>query len=330
MNAIAGRLSPFTRSILTAVAIIATLASACALAQGYPNKPIKLIVGFAAGTGSDFTARLVAQHMSEGLGQLVIVENRLGLGSNLAASEVAKAAPNGYTLYLSTTSSHSAGPYLMERRLYDPINDFTAIGQIVESYFVAVVPPQHPANTVKEFVIWAKSNFGKVNYSSPGVGSSNHLFGAYFNQTADLKMTHVPYKGPLTSDLATDLVQFTFSIPSTVGQLVQAGKLKALAVTSPERLPTLPNVQTMYEAGFPEFQMVLWQGLSGPAALPKEIIARLSAELKRVLAKAEVRERFTNAGTPATYLGPDAFAERIRSDIERWRPIVKSSGATMD
>ena len=326
-------MSQFRRRLLViaAGAVLAIeFASEGALAQGYPSKPIKLIVGFPAGTGVDFSARLVAQHMSEGLGQPIVVENRTGLGSILSASEVAKAAPDGYTLYVSTTSSHSAGPPLMERPLYDPIKDFTAIGQVVESYFVAVVPPQLPANSVKEFVSWAKSNSGRVNYASAGSGSSPHLLGEHFNRIAGLGMTHVPYKGPYTADLVTGQTQFAFGIPSTVGQLVLAGKLKALAVTSPERLPMLPNVPTMREAGYPELQTVLWQGLSGPAGLPKEIVERLSAELKRTLAKAEVRERFAKNGTPATYLAPNEFEELIRADIKRWLPIVKSSGARID
>jgi len=322
------------KNFLYVLAIIVSLplAGRYALAQSYPNKPLRLSVGFPAGVGTDITARILAPYLAEGLGQPVIVDNKPGLGGVLSASEVTKAAPDGYTLCFTTTSSIVTGPYLMDRPPYDPVRSFTPIGQIAEVYFAGVVPHQHPANSLKEFAAWAKANAnaGKVNYASVGSGSVSHLVGAQLDQIAGLRMTHVPYKGSIVADLMSGRIQISFALTSTVAPLVQSGKLKALAVTSSARYPDLPNVPTVREAGYPALEFVLWQGLLAPAETPKEVIGRLSAELKRIVVKAELRERFAKVGNVIAYRGPEEFSALIKADVDRWLPVIKSSGAKFE
>ena len=310
------------------IALAGAIASACASAQSFPSKPIRIVVGFGAGTGVDISGRLIAQHMAEGLGQPVMVENKPGMASVLAAREVAKSAPDGYTLFMCTTSSHVTGPFVTRKQPYDPLKDFTAIGQVVESYLVAAVPAQIPPNSLREFATWAKANKGKVNYASPGVGGSNHLLAERFNQVAGLGMTHVPYKGSGVPELVAGETQFMFNLLATA--ISVGARVKLIAVTSPTRFAELPNVPTVREGGFPEIEAVLWQGLCGPSSIPKETVARLTEELKRVLAKPEVRERFAKVGTPATYRAPVEFAALNRADIAYWLPIIKASGALID
>ena len=313
--------------IVRLIVLAIVMASTCASAQTFPNRPIRIVVGFIAGSGVDVSGRIVAQFLSEGLGQPVVVENKPGLASVLAAREVSKSAPDGYTLFMCTTSSHVTGPFVMRQQPYDPIKDFTAIGQIVESYLIAAVPAQVPPNSLKEFAAWAKANTGKVFYASPGVGGSAHLLAERFNQVADLGMTHVPYKGSGVTELAAGETHLLFGLLATVNI---GPRLKLIATTNPIRIPELPNVPTAREAGFPEVESVLWQGLCGPSNIPKEVVARLTDELKRGLSRPDVRERYAKIGTPATYRAPAEFAELNKADIANWLPIIKASGAMID
>jgi tripartite-type tricarboxylate transporter receptor subunit TctC len=314
-------------------ALLVVAATCGALGQGaYPTKPIRLVAGFPPGGGIDFTARLIAQPLSEGLGQPVVVENKSGAAGVIAASEVAKAAPDGYTLIIANIGPFALAPNMMAQHPYDPVKDFTAIGQLVATYFVAAVPANHPANSLREFIEWAKQNEGHVNFASGGNGSITHLNGELLNQVAGLKMTHVPYKGsaPAVTDLITGQTHVLIDVGAVLTPQIKAGKLKAIAVTSPTRDPELPNVPTAREQGYPQLETAGWQGLVGPAGMPKEAVARLAGELKKSLAKPEVRERFLRAGTPVVERGPDEFAAFIKAENERWLPLIKASGAKIE
>ncbi len=309
------------------IALAAAIAGTNAWAQNFPTRPIRIVVGFIAGSGVDVSGRIVAQFLSEGLGQPVVVENKPGMASIIAARDVAKAAPDGHTLFMCTTSSHVTGPFLTRQPPYDPIKDFTAIAQVVESYLVVAVPASIPPNSLKEFASWAKANAGKVQYASPGVGGSAHLLAERFNQAAGLGMTHVPYKGSGVTELAAGETHLLFGLLATVNV---GPRLRLIAVTSPRRMPELPNVPTAREAGFPEVESTLWQGVCGPGNMPKEIVARLTEEIRRGLARPEVRERYAKLGTPATYRAPPEFTELNKADIAIWLPIIKASGAMTD
>ena len=309
------------------IALAAAIASTNVWAQNFPTRPIRIVVGFVAGSGVDVSGRIVAQFLSEGLGQPVVVENKPGMASVIAARDVAKSAPDGHTLFMCTTSSHVTGPFLTRQPPYDPLKDFTAIAQVVESYLVVAVPASIPPTSLKEFAAWAKANAGKVHYASPGVGGSAHLLGERFNQTAGLGMTHVPYKGSGVTELAAGETHLLFGLLATVNV---GPRLRLIAVTSPRRMPELPNVPTARESGFPEVESILWQGVCGPGNIPKEIVARLTEEIRRGLARPDVRERYAKLGTPATYRAPPEFAELNKADIAVWLPIIKASGAMID
>jgi len=318
--------------LLAAVAMAATGPQAVAQVQPYPNKPIRLVVGFPPGGGIDFTARLVAQYLPEVLGLPVVVENRPGAAGVIAATEVARAAPDGYTLILANIGPFALAPNMMATPAYDPVKDFTPVGQIVATYFVAAVPASLPVRTLAEFVAWAKANDGKVNFASGGNASITHLNGELLNLEAGLRMTHVPYKGsaPAVADLIGGQTQLLIDVGSVLTPQVKAGKLRALAVTSPERDRELPDVPTVREAGFPGLETAGWQGLLGPAGMPKDVVARLSAALSKILGRADVRERLLAAGTPVTLRGPDEFGAFIRAENLRWVPVIKASGAKVD
>jgi tripartite-type tricarboxylate transporter receptor subunit TctC len=279
------------------------LTSAPASAQTYPTRPIRLVVGFPPGGGIDFTARTIAQYMAEGLGQPIVVENKPGAAGVSAASEVARAAPDGYTLILANIGPFALAPAMMAKPPYDPVRDFTAIEQIVSTYFVAAVPVDLPVKNMREFVM-----------------------------VAGIRMTHVPYKGsaPALTDLMAGQTHILIDVGAVLTPQVKAGKLKALAVTSSERDPQLPDVPTMREAGYVELETAGWQGLLGPAGMPKDIVTRLSVELNKVLARADVRQKFADAGTPVTLRGPEDFSAFIRAENQRWLPVIKASGAKIE
>ncbi len=324
------RVSKWLAAALTA--LLVAVPSLPVAAQSYPSKPIRLVVGFPPGGGIDFTARLLAQQMSEGLGQQVIVENKPGAAGVLAATEVARAAPDGYTLILANIGPFALAPSMMAKPPYDPVKDFTSIGQIVSTYFVAAVPVSLPVKTMPEFIAWARANDGKVNFASGGNASITHLNGELVNMVAGIKMTHVPYKGsaPAVTDLITGQTHILIDVGNVLTPQVKGGKLRALAVTGTERDPQLPDVPTMREAGYPQLETAGWQGLLGPAGIPRDIVARLSAELTRVLAKPEVQQRFIAAGTPVTVRGSEEFAAFVRAENARWLPVIKASGAKIE
>ena len=321
------------RSVVRFLTMAVTLGlSAGAHAQPYPSKPVRLIVGFPPGGGIDFTARLVAQHLGEALGQPVVVENKPGAAGVQAAAEVARASPDGYTLILANIGPFALAPNMMAKPPYDPVRDFTPIHQLVSTYFVAAVPASLAARTMKEFVDWAKANDGKVNFASGGNGSITHLNGELLNQIAGTRMLHVPYKGsaPAVTDLIAGQTHLLIDVGNVLTPHVKAGRLRAIAVTSSERDPHLPEVPTVREAGYPALETAGWQGVLGPPGIPREIVARLSTEIRRVLAKPEVRQKFADAGTPVTDRGADDFAAFIKAENQRWLPVIRASGAKIE
>jgi tripartite-type tricarboxylate transporter receptor subunit TctC len=311
-----------------AVAGAATLAAA----QGYPTKPIRLIVGYPPGGGIDFAARTIQQPLQDALKQQVIVEYKPGAGGMLAAGELTRAAPDGYTLLLANTGPFAIAPYLQAKLPYDPVRQFTYIGQISQGSYIAVTRPDHPAKDLREFVAWAKANTGKVNFASGGNGTSTHLNGELMNQATGLDMVHVPYKGsaPAVQDLMGGQTQLLIDAGTVLLPQVKGGKLKALAVTGPKRDPQLPDVPTVRELGIAGLETVGFQGLVGPAGMPRDVVDRLSTELAKVLAQPEVRAKFAAAGAEVHPLGPNDFAGFVKTDNEKWSRLIRERKLQLD
>ncbi|MBL8342870.1 MAG: tripartite tricarboxylate transporter substrate binding protein [Rubrivivax sp.] len=315
-----------------AAAAWAALGSGPARAQAWPARPIKLIVGFPPGGGIDIVARNLQPGLQEALGQPVVIDYKPGAGGLLAAAELARTPADGYTLLVANIGPFVLSPLMKRSRPFEPTRDFTWVGQTSGSGFIAAVPAQHPAGTLKEFVDWARANPDKASYASGGVGSITHLNGEMLNQAAGLKLVHVPYKGsaPAVQDLIGGQVQLLVDVASVLGPQVQAGKLKVLYVTEPQRMAGLPNVPTAREAGFPALESTGWQGLVAPPGLPREVLQKVAAALKTTLARPEVRQRFVQTGSNLIERGPEEFAAFIAAELQRWEPVIKASGATLD
>ncbi len=317
-----------------AAGLFAAAFPAATPAQGvaYPAKPIRILVGFPPGGGLDFTTRLLAPSLSELLGQPIVIENKAGAAGVLATAEVARAAPDGYTLIVGNIGPLALAPNMMAKPPYDPVKDFTPLGQVVSTYFVAAVPANHPASTLREWFEWARANEAKANCASAGNASITHMNCVLLNQVGGINATHVPYKGtaPAVADLIAGQTHILIDILSVLGPQVKGGKLKALAVAMAERDPELPHVPTMREAGYPQLETSGWQGLIGPAGLPRPVADRLADALAKTLAKPDVRERFAKAGTPVTERNPEQFGAFIKSENERWLPIIRASGAKIE
>jgi tripartite-type tricarboxylate transporter receptor subunit TctC len=318
------------KKILTA--LVLAFASGMLLAQAYPTKPIRLIVGYPPGGGIDFTARTIQQPLQEALKQQVIVDYKPGAGGMLAAGELTRAAPDGYTLLLANTGPFAIAPYLQAKLPYDPVKQFTYIAQISQGSYIAVTRPDHPARDLREFVAWAKANAGKVNYASGGNGTSTHLNGELMNQATGLDMTHVPYKGsaPAVQDLIGGQTQLLVDAGTVLLPQVKGGKLKALAVTGAKRDPQLPDVPTVRELGLPGMESTGFQGLVGPPGMPKEVVDRIAGELARVLAQPELKAKFAASGSETLYQGPAEFAAFVKADNEKWSRLIKERKLQLD
>src|SRR6266700_8099210 len=275
------------------LALAMFLASLAVLGQDYPSKPIRLIVPFTAGGGNDSVARLVGKSLSDSLGQQLVIDNRPGAGGVLGAEIAAKAAPDGYTLFLGGVGSHAVNPNLNDRLPYDPIRDFAPVALLAQAPLVLVVHPSVPAESFKAFVALARSRPGQLNYASNGNGSSSHLAAVMFDSMTGVDMVHVPYKGlsPALTDLLSGRVQLMFSSVVAILPHINAGKLRGLAVTGRRRLPSMPDLPTIAESGLPAYEAGSWYGVLAPAGTPREIVARLNAELVKALAQPEVRTR---------------------------------------
>jgi len=293
----------------------------------FPNKPIRLVVPFSAGGGTDLVARLIGQKLSDRLGQPVIVENRPGAGGNIGTDLVAKAAPDGYVLLLAY-ASHASNVGLYPKLPFDPINDFSPIGTIATLPNILVVHPDVPAKSAQELIQLAKSNPGKFNFGSGGVGTPNHLAGEMFKVMTRIDVLHVAYKGIGPSNTAQIAGEIQFSFPGlfTILPQVRAGKVRALAVTSPKRSLVAPEVPTMAEAGIQDFEAVSWYGLLAPAKTPASIINRLNAELVSIVSSPDVRDSLLRQGNEPEAGSPQQFTQRIAADIAHWTKIIRTVG----
>ena len=315
-----------------AAASMVIAGAAPALAQPYPAKPIRIIAAQSAGGGTDLFARMLGQKMTEAWKQTVVVENRPGAGGTIGNEVTARAAPDGYTLLLAT-----AGQMVINQSLYpdaghDPIRDLAPIALFATSPLMLVVHPSVPAHSVGELVALAKSAPNRLNHGSGGGGSPAHLAAELLKAMTGTKMTHVPFKGVAPSVLAViaGQIDLTFASIAAVLPQVKAGRLRALAVSTPRRSPIVPEVPTVAEAGVPGYEVTPWFGLFGPAALPKDIVARLHAEVTRILALPDVRERLANDGAEPGSLTIDEFSAFIRADAARWAKVIKTAGIKGD
>jgi tripartite-type tricarboxylate transporter receptor subunit TctC len=311
-----------------AAVLTVTLAFVAARADDYPSRPVKIIVPTPPGGPVDVIARITANYLQNALGKGMVVENRAGAGNTIGSKDAAEAEPDGYTLLYSSASGLVIAPLLHADAGYDPLKSFDPIALVGESSNILVVNPAVPANTVQELVAYAKANPGKVNFSSGGIGVLPHLIGEMFKARAGIDIVHVPYKGggPSITDLVAGNVQMTFEGTSVLLPLIQAGRLRALAVTTPKRIPQLPDVPTMVESGFPNFVSTSWTGPLAPAHTPQPIIEKLNAAINNGLKTPELKtalQRLSNAplgGTPAD------FTVVIKADLAKWSPIVKTLG----
>ncbi|MCI4427833.1 MAG: tripartite tricarboxylate transporter substrate binding protein [Burkholderiales bacterium] len=299
----------------------------------YPDKPLRLIVGFAPGGSTDIVGRIVAQRLSERLGQTVNVENRAGAGGTLGADAAAKSAPDGYTLTLGTTSTHAIAPGAYAKLPYDPVADFTHISLVAITPYLLVVNPQVKANNLAEFVALAKSQPGKLNYASAGNGTATHLAMEMLKDAAKIDLVHIPYKGNAPADLAIvgGEVQAVFGSMPALLQNTRAGKVRPLAVGSAARSPALPDVPSAAEQGYPGFEAALWLGIMGPANMPKAVVERLHKEISSIVATPEFKAAMdANGAEPIASKSPEEFREMLRGQVAKYMGITKAIGIKLD
>jgi tripartite-type tricarboxylate transporter receptor subunit TctC len=314
-----------THWVPCALTIAAVLAAPPAAAQ-YPVKPVRIIVAAAPGGGSDFVSRLIGARLAEGLGQPVIVENRAGAGSTIGYEYGVKSAPDGYTLTV-ITGSYSINPSLYPVR-FDPLKDFTPIIWIARGPYVIVVHPSLPVRSTRELIGLAKARPGQITYGSSGQGAIVHLTTELFLYMAGVQMTHVPYKGggPAMTDLLAGQIQLVFATAPVGLPQAKAGRLRALAVTTSERVPAEPGLPTVSESGVPGYEVNNWHGLVGPRGLPRPIVERLHTEMAKILAQKEMEERLQSDGLSAAGGTPEQLYEQVRKELAQWRQVVERAG----
>jgi tripartite-type tricarboxylate transporter receptor subunit TctC len=317
-------IAPLARTAcVLAGALVATLP---AVAQDYPKRPIELVVPFVAGGTTDNIARLMAQRFSESWGQTVVVNNRAGGGSTIGTNAVAKAPPDGHTLLVTTIGfAINAG---LQKLPYDPIGDFTPVTELASLPLVLVVHASVPATNLQEFIALAKSKPGGWDYASSGTGTSPHLAAEMFKSMAGIELVHVPFKGnaEAMNSLMGGHVKIYFALVPAVLQHIKTGALRAIAVTTEERLPYLPDVPTIAELGFPGYEISSWQGVFAPAGTPKDVVGKIKGELVRMLNVPEIRRRISQEGADPVGSTPDAFATRVKNEITKWTKVIKTSG----
>jgi len=328
----------FRRQFLAQIAVFTTLTSSLVLplnafaqADNYPSKPITLVVPNPPGGLVDTSARLVSDPLAKLTGQTVVVDNKPGGSGNLAYSNVARSAKDGYTVLVSYSGYHIANPILMDKLPWE-LKDLTPVGLITVATNVIAVHPSIPANTLKEFIAWAKQNPGKLNYASQGNGSVSHIGTEIFKQQTGIEMTHVPYKGSgqAIQDVLAGQVQVFITTPPSVMGHVLSGKLKALAVTGKTRHPQLPQVPTVAEAGLSGFELESWVALYVASGTPKEIVQKLSNDVKRAMEQADTKQRADAAGVEVRYLTPDATTKLLERDTASWTKAIKAANIKFD
>ncbi len=321
--------------MIPAALLSAVVAFAPAPAQAqadFPKQAIRLVVGFAPGGISDVLARAVAAKMSNNLGQTVIVDNKPGAGTTIAGSLVAKAQPDGYTIWLQDMTTHAINVSLYPKLPYDSVKDFTPIALVASTPLMLVVHPSSPARTVKELAAQIKATPGKMSYGSSGNGTIIHLASEMFKSGEALDVTHVPYKGsnPATQAILANEVAFVFSTMPPAMSNAKAGNLRALAVTTPRRVPAAPGVPTMAEAGIANFDVVLYSGILGPRGMDPAIVRKLNAEFARAIQSDDIKKVFDNIGADPITTTPEAFGTMMVQEITKYAPLVKASGAKVE
>ncbi len=319
------------RSFPTAIlaGVVMVCAAATLFAQSYPTRPIRFIVPFAPGGSTDTLARTLSTKLGDALGQQVVVDNRAGGNGNIGTDLVAHAAPDGYTILLGYIANLAIGPSLYAKLPFDPVKDFAPITQLAVAPNILVVHPSVPVRNFQEFIAYAKANPTKINFASAAVASPGHLAGELLNLAAGIHMQHVPYKGSgqAVIDLVGGQVQCMVSGMSSVMPHIKAGRLRPLAVTGSQRSPAMPDLPTIAESGFPKFEATAWYGVLAPAGTPPAIVTRLHDETLRALKLPDVKERLEYVGFEIVGSTPAAFGAYIKSEIRKWAPVVKASGA---
>lgn len=316
------------------LAIIAALIPALAFSQGYPNRPVKMIIPFAPGGASDFVGRIIQPRLGELLGQPIVIENRAGASGNLGLEAAARSAPDGYTIYLGNVGTVAINPGVFPKLPVVPTKDFIAVTQVVDVPGALVAHPSFPPNSIKELIATAKAYPGNINYASPGSGSQNRLEMELIRKSAGLDMVHIPYKGgagPAATGLIAGETHLMFTTVSSVMGHIKGGRLKALAVVSAKRLAQLPDVPTMVESGYPDSTSGSWQGIFVPAGTSKAIVERLYAVVLQTMKTPDVVERLAKSGVEVvTSPSSAAFAAYVAAETQRWGRVAKESGATVD
>lgn len=314
-----------------ALASAAWLATSCAFAQSYPSKPVRVIAPFPAASVADVLARPIAQKLNESWGQPVIVDNRVGVAGSVGADLVAKAAPDGYTLLLGTIGTNAINAALYSKMPYDVRTDFAPITLVANSHLLLVMHPSVPVRTVKEVIALAKANPGKLTFGSAGAGTTPHLSGEMFKHLADVTLTHVAYKGSPQSaiDLLAGRLDLIFANGSAALPHIRTGRMRLIAISAGRRDPAMPTVPTIAET-LPGFQMEPWWGLFAPAGTGRDVVAKLNADVVRILALPDVKANYANLGLIAISNSPEQFGAFVQEEIVRWAKVVKASGARAD
>ena len=319
-------------SAVIAWSVAALLSSPAAQSQTYPAKPVRVIVPFSPGGGTDIVARIVSQKLTDKFGTPVLVDNRVGAAGAVGAEIVVRSAPDGHTLLVGSTSEIGIGPSLYSKLPYDVLRDLVAVTPLAATPMILVVHPSMPVKTAKELVALALARPGQINYGSAGAGSGAHMSTELFRYLTKIDIVHVPYKGvgPAITDVVGGQVQILFTTVPSVTAFMQAGRLKALAVTSAERAPSIPEVPTMAESGVPGYEVEYWYGFFAPAATPKDILARIHAATTEVLRLPDVIANFARQGVQPVIKTQERFAAFVKADIEKWAVVVKASGTKVD
>lgn len=309
-----------------AVALV-VLAASPAFAQDWPQRPIKMLVGFGAGGGTDIIARIVAQPLSEMLGQPIIIENKSGAGSTLASNEVSKAPKDGYTMG-GISAGHTVGSVMIKNIQFDPVKDFAPVGQTGTSALVVVARKDFTANDIQSLIALAKKDPGKLNFGSVGVGSTQHFAAELFRQMAGLDVKHIPYRGTpaVVTALRTGEIDYAVELLQTVIGQVEAGELKLIAVASGERWPTIPNVPTVAESGVPSYEVATWYGIVFPAGVPQAIVDKTSKALQEILARPAIQEQMKKGGALARFSTPAQFTRHLDDEIAKWKSVREKAG----
>ena len=318
--------------LISILAVALMLPVSMAQAQGFPTKPLTLVVPFPAGGPTDAMARVLALKLAERLGQQVVIDNRAGAGGGIAAEQVARAPADGHTLFFGTTGTMAINPSLYTKLRYDPIKDFAPVSLMATTMNVLVAHPSLPAKSLQDLLMLAKTKPGDLTYASAGNGSSNHLSGELLKSSSGIQITHVPYKGsaPALVDLLGGRITMMFDTVAQQTQNIAAGKVTALAVTGPKRSPLLPDVPTAQEAGLKDFDVTIWFGVLAPAGTPSTVIDRLNREIVAVMSSDEMKRRMLQDGAESRPSTPAEFASLIKRDTAKWGPVVKASGASLD